>query len=123
MRREDTNISSIGLPISFGGGGIKYLIIKELNTNIYPQYLAADRFVIHIGDCLPISRAYKSLKFLLTNHMYTRKEISGAYPLKNRLAYVSPEVETMDIQIQDIIAVSADNVDVDNPWGGNEVEW
>lgn len=55
--------------------------------------------------------------------MDTRKEISGSFPLKNGQVYVSPEVEIVDIQVQDIIAVSADNVDVDNPWGGNEEEW
>lgn len=47
-------------------------------------------------------------------------EISGAYPQKKRVLYVSPEVETVDMQLQEIIAVSADNVDVGNPWGDDE---
>lgn len=57
-------------------------------------------------------------------YMKNRNEISGLYPLKNRLAYVSPEVEAVDIQVEDLIAVSADGVDVRNPWGDDEEkEW
>lgn len=56
--------------------------------------------------------------------MKNRNEIGGAYPQKNRLSYVSPEVEAVDIQMEDLIAVSADGVDVRNPWGDDEEkEW
>lgn len=52
--------------------------------------------------------------------MKNRNEISGAYPLKDRKVYVSPEVETVDLHVQDIIAASADYVGVGDPWGDNE---
>lgn len=55
--------------------------------------------------------------------MDTRKEISGSFPLKNGQVYVSPEVEIVDIQAQDIIAASTDYVNVDNPWNVDEQDW
>lgn len=56
--------------------------------------------------------------------MKKRNEISGAYPLKDRKVYVSPEVETVDVQLQDLIAVSAEYVGVGDPWGDStETEW
>ena len=58
------------------------------------------------------------------NYMKRKNEFSGAYPLENRQVYVSPEVEIVDIQVQDLIAVSADYVNVVDPWGDNtETEW
>ena len=56
--------------------------------------------------------------------MDTRKEMSGACPLVSRQIYVSPEVETVDVEMRDLIAVSADNVDVRDPWGSSsEEDW
>lgn len=52
------------------------------------------------------------------------RAVSGACPLGNRQAYVSPEVETMEVEMRDLIAVSADNVDVRDPWRDDEEkEW
>lgn len=52
------------------------------------------------------------------------KSVSGVCPLRNRQAYVSPEVETMEVEMRDLIAVSADNVDVRDPWRDDEEkEW
>ena len=51
--------------------------------------------------------------------MKNRNEISGAYPLKDGHVYVSPEVETVNLQVQEIIAASGDpDVTVTDPWNG-----
>lgn len=56
--------------------------------------------------------------------MDKRKEMSGACPLGSRHIYVSPEVESVDIELKEIIAVSADNVDVPDPWrSSSEEDW
>lgn len=64
------------------------------------------------------------MKTYKSNHMKIGKSVSGACPLGNRQAYVSPEVETMEVEMRDLIAVSADNVDVRDPWRDDEEkEW
>ena len=50
--------------------------------------------------------------------------MSGLSPLERKEVYISPEVEMVDMQLQDLIAVSADYVGVGDPWGDNtETEW
>ena len=56
--------------------------------------------------------------------MNIRKEMCGASPLENRQLYVSPEVEAVGIQLQGLVAVSADDTTVGDPWGpSTEVNW
>lgn len=50
-------------PPEFYGGGIKYLIIKELNNDSHPRPSAADRFVMDAGDCHRIPGAFISLEY------------------------------------------------------------
>lgn len=53
----------------------------------------------------------------MTCHMNTVKEMS-------RLLYTSPEAESVEIELNDLFAVSGDNVTVDDPWDDNvETEW
>lgn len=52
--------------------------------------------------------------------MKNRNVMSGASPLENRQVYVSPEAGTVEMELRDLIAVSADGTKVEDPWGGNE---
>lgn len=54
--------------------------------------------------------------------MDTRKEMSGACPLGSRQIYVSPEVESVDLELKEIIAVSAGSIDINDPWTGTGEE-